>query len=65
MNLISRTITGVIGILLGIFLIVLSFLFEWSIVFYGVAILIIGLFILLNWKEDKIEQIKSKMGGKK
>ena len=31
---------------------------------YGVPILIIGIFILLNKKEDKIEQVK-KTGGKK
>ncbi|MFC1710579.1 hypothetical protein ACFLZJ_00240 [Nanoarchaeota archaeon] len=61
MNLVSRTITGVLMIILGIFLIVLTFFIEegvWVSFLYGVIILIIGLFIFFNKKEDKIEKIK-------
>jgi predicted MPP superfamily phosphohydrolase len=58
MNIISRVITGSIMILGGIILIILSFFVSYLFLFYSIPILIIGLFILLNKKEDKIEQIK-------
>ena len=61
MNTISRTITGIAAIILGGFLTILGF-FTIVTLFYGIPILIIGIFILLNKKEDNIEQIK---GGKK
>jgi membrane-bound ClpP family serine protease len=61
-NLTSRTITGGIMTMLGLILIIVPFiyfgfetLFAWI---YGVPLLIIGLFILFNQKEDKIERIK-------
>jgi len=63
MNILSRTITGIILIILGVFLIILGFLFYIPLI-YGIPMVIIGLFILFNRKEDQIEQIKSK-GGKK
>jgi len=46
----------------GLFLIILSFFIKeapWVALIYGVPILIIGIFILLNKKEDKIEEIMS------
>lgn len=58
MNTISRTITGIIAILIGIILLVLgifTFFITWL---YGIPILIIGLFILFNKKEDEIEKRK-------
>ena len=62
MNLISRTITGVVMVAFGLFLIGLSFVVEvdalWATLIYGVPIFILGLFILFNKKEDKIEKIK-------
>ena len=58
MNFISRTITGLIGILLGIFLIIISILKDPWILIYGIPILIIGIFIFFNKKEDNIEKIK-------
>ena len=61
MNLVSRTITGVLMIVLGLFLIILSFFVNeavWVILIYGVLIFIIGLFIFFNKKEDRIEKIK-------
>ena len=65
MNALSRTITGIVAILLGIIILVFSF-FTYFAIFYGFAILVIGIIILFNNKEDKIEEIKSdKKGGKK
>jgi len=64
MNTTSRTIIGIIGICLGLVLIVLSFFVSFVALIYGIPILIIGLFILFNKNEDKIEGIKQK-GGKK
>ena len=60
MNLISRTITGVVIVVLGLFLIVLSFFSSYWILTYGIPVFIIGVFILFNKKEDKIEQIRSR-----
>ena len=66
---ISQLLTGVIAILLGLFLILLSIFVKGAIpaLIYGIPIFIIGFFILLNTNEDKIEQIKNKKhnGGKK
>ena len=69
MNIISRTITGGAMIIIGIFLVFLPLLIRgtgaaivsWI---YGIPIFVIGVFILLNKKEDEIEKIKSE-GGKK
>ena len=62
MNLISRTITGIIMIALGLFLIVLSFFVKtdalWATLVYGIPMFFIGFYILFNKKEDKIEKIK-------
>lgn len=58
MNTASRTITGIAAIGLGIFLIVISFQEALILAIYGLGILVIGLYILFNKKEDDIEQIK-------
>ena len=66
MNTLSRTITGISAIVLGVFLILISITTELWLLIYGIPILIIGFFILFNKKEDKIEEIKTKVkGGKK
>jgi len=68
MNKISRTITGTIFIILGIFLITLSFFLheaQWVPLIYGIPFLIIGIFIFFNKKEDNIERRKDMKGGKK
>jgi len=57
MNTLSRTITGGIAIVLGIGLII-GGIFEYPLIIYGVIILIVGLFIFFNKKEDTIEGIK-------
>jgi len=60
MNKMSRTITGILAILLGLFLIVLSILKDpWTLI-YGIPIFIIGFFIFFNKKEDDIEKIKGR-----
>lgn len=60
MNIISRTITGFILIILGIGLIILSFFESFFILIYGISSFIVGIVILLNKKEDDIEEIKLK-----
>jgi len=65
MNLVSRTITGAIMLLLGLFLIMVPFLWSFPDGFfvawiYGVIILILALFILFNKREDAIERRKDK-----
>jgi len=59
MNTISRTITGTILTTAGLVITVLSFLNEPWILLYGIPMFIIGIFILLNKKEDDIEEIKT------
>lgn len=61
---ISQLIIGTIFILGGLILTVVAFFASLFILIYGLPILIIGLVILLNRKEDVVEPIK-KRGGKK
>ena len=68
MNKISRTITGVVMILLGLALIITGFFSFFITWIYGVPIFIIGIVILFNKNEDYIEQRKDELnskGGKK
>jgi len=58
MNFVSRTITGIIMIVGGLVLTIFSFIKSFFFLFYSIPILIIGVFIFLNKKEDDIEQIK-------
>jgi hypothetical protein len=60
MNTISRTITGIAAIILGLFLIIVAFLGDYFVLIYGIPITIIGFFILFNKKEDEIEKVKTK-----
>ena len=66
MNLLSRTITGTITIVIGLFLIITCFS-KSILLIYGLVLFIIGIIILFNKKEDDIEKIKtkSKRGGNK
>ncbi|MCK5333246.1 MAG: hypothetical protein KAJ24_01940 [Candidatus Aenigmarchaeota archaeon] len=65
MNLLSRTITGTITIIIGLFLIVTCFS-KSILLIYGITLVLIGIFIFFNKKEDDIEKIKTKSnrGGK-
>lgn len=76
MNILSRTITGWAMIVFGAFLLGGSFYWGddgWVAAIYGVIIFVLGWFVLLNKKEDEIEQIKEstrdhpkgRKGGKK
>ena len=64
MNALSRKITGVILILLGVGTMLFPFFnlgdklsfISW---FYGIPILILGIFVLFNKKKDRVGQIKS------
>jgi len=61
MNKVSRTITGIITITLGIYITYASFLDlakDWPGLIFGIVFIIIGFFILFNKKEDDIEKIK-------
>jgi len=58
MNTISRTITGVVSILLGVFLIIIALKVTFWFLIYGLPIFIVGFFIFFNKKEDQIEEIK-------
>lgn len=58
MNTTSRTITGLVLFLLGIFLIFLSILEDLLVLIYAIPTLIIGIYIFFNKKEDEIEKIK-------
>ena len=66
MNLVSRTITGGAISLTGLGLFIASFfrglLF---LLLYAIPLLILGIIIFFNKKEDEIEKIKMNPGGKK
>ena len=64
MNVLSRTITGLVLIILGIILIFVSIGEPWVLI-YGIPVFLIGLFIFFNKKEDKIETRKDVKGGKR
>ena len=67
MNTISRTITGTVLVLAGIIISFVAFYIKmFSILIYGIPSIIVGVIILLNKKEDQIEQINySKIKRKK
>ena len=54
----SRVMMGWVIIILCVILIIISPLLKFIPLIYGIPIFIIGLFILFNKDEDKIEQIK-------
>ena len=67
---ISRLVTGIVLILFGLFLFVLAFFINGGmsegiwVWIYGIPIFVIGLFILFNTREDKIEGRKDLKGNK-
>ena len=60
----SQLIIGIIFIFGGLVLTIAAFFTEFSVLIYGLPLIVLGIFILLNKKEDVIEPIK-KQGGKK
>ena len=69
MNALSRTITGGVMILFGIILSLIPFFVSdegiFSVLFFSIPILILGVFILLNREEDEIEERKDFINTKK
>jgi uncharacterized membrane protein YfcA len=58
MNTLSRTITGTLVTILGIFIIAGYTKEPWEALIFGIPITIIGIYIIFNKKEDFIERIK-------
>lgn len=64
MNTLSRTISGGALLLLGFILGYNAFVSKeafWILLGYGVLLIILGIFVLFNKKEDEIEQIKTQV----
>ena len=57
-NLVSRVIAGSFMVLTGIILLVVAFFGLWWVLIYAIPLLVIGLFVLFNKKEDIIEEIQ-------
>ncbi len=62
MNFISRTISGIVSIVFGLYIMFAVILDKpddwlWSLV-PGIFLVVIGIFIFINKKEDDIEKIK-------
>jgi len=55
---ISRLIVGWIFLIAGIIFIILSTFTTWWMLFYGIPLLVLGIALLLNKNEDKIEKRK-------
>jgi hypothetical protein len=55
---ISRLIAGTVFLIVGIIFIVLTILAAWWFIFYGVILSVLGILLLLNKNEDKIEKRK-------
>jgi predicted tellurium resistance membrane protein TerC len=55
---ISRLIAGLFFLVIGILFIILTIFTAWWFIFYGVILLGLGIALLLNKHEDKIEKRK-------
>ena len=60
----KRVFGGLLVMIFGLVLVVVSFFVEYWILIYGIPLTIIGAIIMINRNEDKIEKINYK-GGKK
>lgn len=56
---VSQLIIGIIFTLGGLVLTIVAFFTEFFVLIYGLPLLVLGIFILFNKKEDKIEEIIS------
>jgi preprotein translocase subunit SecF len=54
----SRLIVGIVFLVAGIFFISLAMSVHWTMIIYSVIFLALGVWILLNKAEDKIENRK-------
>ncbi len=58
MNTLSRRITGSLAMLVGLVLVIFSIVKTVPVfLVYGIPVLIIGIYIFFNKKEDEIEEI--------
>ena len=64
MSISGRTTTGIVIALIGLILIVVAAFSEPWASFYGIGILVIGIAIIFNKKEDVIEKISNKKSKK-
>lgn len=55
---ISRLVSGLVFLIGGMFFIILAILTAWWFIFYGVILFVLGVLLLLNKNEDKIEKRK-------
>ena len=53
----SRIIWGIVICASGLAIIIASFFITRVLLIYGIPLLVIGIFILLNKKEDEIEKV--------
>ena len=60
----SQLIIGVLFVIGGVILTIVAFFAGFFVLIYGLPLLVFGIIILLNKKEDVVEPIK-KQGGKK
>lgn len=58
MNKLSRTITGIVMVVFGIFLLTMTTYGQFTPLILGIPIILVGLYILFNRHEDEIEQRK-------
>lgn len=54
----SRLIIGILLMIVGAFFLILSLFEAWGMIFFSVLLLVMGIIILLNKNEDKIEKRK-------
>lgn len=58
MNTLSRCISGIAVSLLGLGLTIAAFASSLFLLIYGLPLLVIGVFIFFNKREDEIEKIR-------
>jgi len=59
-NLTSRVISGSVAIIIGLGLTIASVVSSYFLLIYSIPVLLIGIWLIFNKKEDKIEKIKEK-----
>jgi hypothetical protein len=68
MNTMSRVITGIAMVAIGLWMFITGFFVEeapWVLWIYGTIVFVVAFFLIFNKAEDEIEQISYKGGGKK
>ena len=60
----GRLISGLVVMILGLGLIIASLFTSMFLLIYGIPLFVIGVVVILNKKEDKIEKRLDMKGGK-